>query len=94
MFSQTIKKNKELFSNFISLSSINILNIIIPLVTMPYLSRVLGSNGYGVFFMYTSVVSLAIIISDYSSNIYGVREAAENKTSNRLNSVYVGMQSS
>lgn len=83
------KKNKlrqEFLSNLIGLSSVNILNLLIPIVTMPLLSRTLGSTGYGIVLLMSSVYIFMVVIVDYSVNINGVREAA--KQENSLDCVY------
>ncbi|NUC35375.1 oligosaccharide flippase family protein [Escherichia coli] len=90
---QKYSQKKELAYNFINLSLINVLNIIIPIISMPYLSRVLGASGYGLFFLYTSTIAFCIIIADYSSNISGVRLAAKHKNKPHLRHVYKKVQS-
>lgn len=86
--------NKEFLSNFIGLSSINILGMLIPIITMPYLSRILGAEGYGIVLLFSTLSISMMIIIDYSTNITGVRECALNlKDSNQLSLVYVKYQS-
>ncbi|UDQ78777.1 oligosaccharide flippase family protein [Erwinia rhapontici] len=68
---------KEFLRNFAGLASSNLINLLIPLVTMPYLSRVLGSDSYGVVLLFSSVTIFTMIITDYSTNITGVRDCAE-----------------
>ncbi|WP_034943063.1 lipopolysaccharide biosynthesis protein [Erwinia oleae] len=81
--------NKEFLSNFIGLSSINIIGMLIPIITMPYLSRVLGVNGYGTVLLFSTLSIFMLIIIDYSTNITGVRDAAEKKGDKEaLNYVY------
>ncbi|MFG6656288.1 oligosaccharide flippase family protein [Scandinavium sp. M-37] len=85
--------NREFLSNFIGLSSINVLGMLIPIVTMPYLSRVLGAEGYGIVLLFSTLSISMMIIIDYSTNITGVRECALNtKNSNQLTSVYIKYQ--
>ncbi|ELQ6256334.1 oligosaccharide flippase family protein [Cronobacter turicensis] len=73
---------KKVFSTFSGLALINALNILVPIITMPYLSRVLTPHGYGLFLLFSSVYVFSFIIMDYSSNITGVRAIAieQNKT--------------
>ncbi|WP_455814405.1 lipopolysaccharide biosynthesis protein [Pseudomonas graminis] len=68
---------KEFLSNFAGLASSNLINLLIPLITMPYLSRVLGSDSYGVVLLFSSITIFTMIITDYSTNITGVRDCAE-----------------
>ncbi|ELY3839020.1 oligosaccharide flippase family protein, partial [Cronobacter turicensis] len=67
---------KKVFSTFSGLALINALNILVPIITMPYLSRVLTPHGYGLFLLFSSVYVFSFIIMDYSSNITGVRAIA------------------
>lgn len=70
--------NMEFLKNFIGLSSINILGMLIPIITMPFLSRVLGADGYGIVLLFSSLSIFMLVIIDYSTNITGVRDAAGN----------------
>lgn len=77
------KLRKEFLNNFIGLSSINILNLLIPLITMPLLSRHLGSAGYGYVLLFSSVTIFMVIVIDYSVNINGVRDVAKGNSENQ-----------
>lgn len=80
---------KEFLSNFAGLASSNLINLLIPLVTMPYLSRVLGADSYGVVLLFSSITIFTMIITDYSTNITGVRDCAEAISDhNKLKLVY------
>ncbi|WP_052876733.1 oligosaccharide flippase family protein [Enterobacter hormaechei] len=72
-----MKTKQKILSNIYGLSSLNIINILVPLIMMPYLSRTIGADGYGVFFIFTSAISFALIIMDYSVNITGVRDISQ-----------------
>lgn len=81
--------DREFLRNFIGLSSINILGMLIPIITMPFLSRVLGADGYGVVLLFSSLAIFMLVIIDYSTNITGVRDAASNTTDiDELNKIY------
>lgn len=74
----TSKNSKyEFVKNFIGLASVNLLSLIIPIITMPYLSRILGAEQYGIVLLFNSVAVFMMIIMDYSTNITGVRACAE-----------------
>jgi len=85
--------NKSIMTSFAGLSLINILNIIVPIITMPYLSRVLTPTGYGVFLLFSTVYIFAFIIIDYSINITGVREIAEAQSDEEENIIFRSLQS-
>ena len=61
-----------------------LLTLFLPLVTTPYVSRVLGSEGVGTFGFTYSVVSYFVIFGELGTFLYGRREIAykrENKKS-------------
>lgn len=50
LLTNRIRHNKDikaLIGNFISLSALKLLSFILPLVTLPYLSRVIGLEHFG-----------------------------------------------
>ncbi|EEY9447163.1 flippase, partial [Escherichia coli] len=49
--------------------SIQGVNYIIPLVTIPYLVRVLGLEVYGKYSIILSVLQYLVIITDYGFNL-------------------------
>ncbi len=56
--------------------SIQGVNYIIPLVTIPYLVRVLGLEVYGKYSIILSVLQYLVIITDYGFNLSGSRQIA------------------
>lgn len=70
----------------------NSLNILFPLITFPYISRVLGPEGIGEVDYILSITAYFTLISTFGIPIYGVRELARirddkkmlNKVSNEL----------
>lgn len=52
-------------------------SIIFPLITFPYISRVLGSNGYGKYSFSNSVTNYFILIAALGIYTYAIREGAK-----------------
>lgn len=71
---EMIINNKKVIENFSFLSILQIVNLLIPLVTYPYLIRVLGSELYGLV-VFTQVVAgyFAILIS-FGFSTFGAKE--------------------
>lgn len=71
---------KRLIENTLSLFSIQFFLLLIPLLTLPYLVRVLGYEQYGVIVFASTLVSFFISITDYSFKITATRETVEHRT--------------
>lgn len=67
--------NKVIKNYFYNLSY-QILLILVPLITTPYVSRVLGAKGVGTFSYTNSIVQYFIIFGCIGLNLYGQREIA------------------
>lgn len=62
--------------NYLYNLSYQILVLIVPLITTPYISRVLGAKGVGTFSYTNSVVQYFILFGCVGLNLYGQREIA------------------
>ena len=68
-------KNK-IKKNFIYNLAYQILVVLLPLITTPYVSRVLGSEGVGIFGFTNSVNSYFVLFAVLGTTLYGTREIA------------------
>lgn len=62
--------------NYLYNLAYQILVVLLPLITTPYISHVLGSNGVGIFGFTYSVLSYFILVSMLGVMLYGRREIA------------------
>ena len=70
-------KPKSLKLNAFLNSLRGVLNLIFPLITFPYVSRVLSVSGIGKYNFSNSIVSYFVLIAGLGINIYAVREGAK-----------------
>lgn len=63
-----------------------LLNLIVPLITLPYITKVLGAENYGIYIYSLTIVSYLILLTDFGLRVYGsrkisyVRDSIEKKT--------------
>lgn len=63
--------------NFLFSSAYQLLTIITPIITTPYLSRVIGAEGNGIFSFTQSIVNYFVLFAVLGMSSYGVRAVAE-----------------
>ncbi|QEA58543.1 flippase [Leuconostoc koreense] len=66
----------QVAKNYLYTAAYQLLNIIAPLITMPYLARVLGRNGVGIASWTNSFVTYFLLIASLGIVTYGSREIA------------------
>ncbi|WP_066055794.1 flippase [Robertmurraya korlensis] len=80
---------KRLISNFLSLASVQGLNFVLPLVTLPYLLQVVGPSKFGLISFAQAFIQYFILFTDYGFNLVATRDislARDNK--NRLSKIF------
>jgi PST family polysaccharide transporter len=66
--------HKTLIQNFSYLSALQIFNMMLPLVTYPYLIRVLGKETYGLVVFAQAIVAYLTILVSFGFNVSATRE--------------------
>lgn len=85
-------EKKNIFKNFTAMGIIQILNYVIPFVTLPYLSRVLTVDKFGLIFFAQAIMDYFSRFVDFGFNQSGVRELAINRDNNhKVNEIFSGV---
>jgi len=72
-------ETRKLLENFIALSVLQLGNFILPLITLPYLARVLGVKLFGTLAFAAAVVTYFQAIVDYGFHYTAVRDIARRR---------------
>lgn len=72
----TTEERKTLLSNFMSLSILQGLNYLLPLITMPYIIRVVGLENFGLIAFAAAIIAYFNVIVDYGFNLTATRDVA------------------
>ncbi len=68
---------KKLIQNIFSLGIIQIVNFIFPLITIPYLSRIIGPSGYGIINYATAFVGYFSLLIFYGFDLTATRRISQ-----------------
>lgn len=83
------ENTKTLLGNFTYLSILEIISILFPLLTYPYLIRVIGAQKYGIIVFSQAVMAYVIIIVNFGFNVSATRRVSENRDNIiRLKEIY------
>jgi PST family polysaccharide transporter len=77
------KDGKTLLENFVSLSALQLIGMLLPLITLPYILRVIGFEKYGIIVFATSLIAYFMALTDFSFQITAVRDVAVFKNSQK-----------
>ena len=88
-----MKKNeKTVEKNYIYNLGYQILVMIVPLITTPYVSRVLGADGVGIYSFTSSIVSYFVLFGNFGIATYGqLCIAAERENKKRMTEEFWGI---
>ncbi|MCG7538912.1 oligosaccharide flippase family protein [Pseudoalteromonas sp. OF7H-1] len=73
------RDGKIIVENFLSLSFLQVVTMILPLITLPYIIRVIGYEKFGLIALASSLVMYFQSLVDYSFKITAVRDLSLNR---------------
>lgn len=80
-------KKRNIKVNYIYNLSFQVLNVILPLITAPYISRVLGASNLGVYSYADSLTGFFLLFATLGILQYGSREIARNRDDSQKTSI-------
>lgn len=69
--------------NFTSLTTVNFINLALPLLTIPYLIKTIGSTNYGVLAYHQYLGAFSLVVLEFGFPLYGVSEVARRHDSKK-----------
>lgn len=85
----SIKKYKSLIESFFSLSILNGLNVLLPLVTIPYIIATVGISNFGKYSYVYVIIQYLLLINSYGFNYSTTKQIAQNRDDHsKINSIY------
>lgn len=74
-----MSNKKVLISNFLSLSGVQLAGYVFPLMTVPYLVRVLGPDKFGLIAFSQAFIQYFVLITDYGFNFSATKAISINR---------------
>jgi PST family polysaccharide transporter len=74
---------RTIIENLASLLGVQLTNYVLQLATLPYLIRVLGISGFGLYTFIFNVVQYFVIVTDYGFNLTATRQISINRNDKR-----------
>lgn len=79
MLSRFIEQ-KHLIENFLSLSVLRGVNILLPLISFPYLLRVIGPSNFGIVAFVQAYIEISMVFLNYGFNFSATKEVSLNRS--------------
>ena len=82
-------RNRTVIGNFFTLSVVQFANYLVPLILIPYLTRVLGLSRYGLVELARAVSVYFLLLTDYGFSLSATREVSVHRNDpKRLSEVF------
>ena len=81
---ERLGRNKTVLANFSYLSILQVFTILFPLLTYPYLLRVIGLELYGVIIFAQAIINYVSLVINFGFNMSGARNVAVYKEDKAL----------
>lgn len=78
----------KMLKNIFYLSLVQISNYVFPLITLPYLVRVLGAEKYGSLMLCQALIQYFLILTDYGFNLSATKKIAIAKSQDEIDKIY------
>lgn len=83
--------SSKLFHNSVWLYILQIFDTVVPLITLPYITRVLGASGYGLFSFSLNIIGYFKVIVDYGFELSGSRKIAMAKNDEEISKTFTNI---
>ncbi len=80
--------SSKVFKNGIWMYLLQIFNTVIPLITLPYVTRILGTTKYGIFSASFNLVGYLQVVVEYGFAMSATREIALSHTKEKINKLF------
>lgn len=74
-----LKRHNAIIESFFSLSILNGLNVLLPLITLPYILRVVGMANYGIYSYIYVLIQYLLLLNAYGFNYSATKQIAQER---------------
>jgi len=90
----TMLFSSKVMKNGVWLYILQAFNTIVPMLTLPYITRILGASGYGSFSFSLNLIGYFQVIVEYGFNLSGSRKIATAKNKREVEKIYSAITTS